>query len=189
MLQGKRRPPHGATVGADRCEPGPVLRAALIDVGGTLWPDRWPPETRHLYVGRLSRSLSLTSGQIDRLLAELETRDPALAEPFPLIQNSYAMAADALFAAEIEGVDPAELLRAMDLPARHVIEPLDGAKEFLQELKSLGLRTIVFSNATFRTAAAYRRDFEDLGFGSLVDARATAAVDFRGVRPTSQPTD
>ena len=165
-----------------------MLRAALIDVGGTLWPDRWPDDARHLYVRRLSESFSLSPVQIDRLLSELETRDPALAHPLPLVQNSHAMATEALAAAGIDGVRPAELLRAMDLPAKGVIKPLDGARTFLQQLKSLGLRTIVFSNATFRTSAAYRRDFDQLNLGPLVD-EVVSSVDLGYRKPSPQIFD
>jgi len=162
-----------------------MLRAAIIDVGGTLWPDRWPAEARRLYAQRLSESFSLAPGQIDRLPSELEARDPAWAQPLPLVQDSRAMATDSLNAAGVHDVDPGELLRAMDLPAKGVIEPLDGARDFLERLKSLDLRTTVFSNATFRTAAAYRRDFDALGLGPLID-ETISSVDLGYRKPSPQ---
>ena len=165
-----------------------MLQAALVDVGGTLWPDRWPPATRYLYVARLSQDFSLAADQVDRLLAELEKRDPALADPFPLVQDSHTMAADALVAAGIDDVDPAELLRTMDLPAKGAIKPLDGAEDFLQQLKSLGLRTIVFTNATYRTSAACRRDFDAFGFGRFVD-EIISSVDHGYRKPNPQMFD
>lgn len=128
-----------------------VLKAALVDVGGTLWPDRWAPEAETFYIERLTNRFALNRLQIERLLSELEARDPALANPLPLTQDSNAMAAESLDAAGPHHVDPGELLQTMDLPAAGVIEPLSGAREFLLRLKSLKLRTIVFSNATFRT--------------------------------------
>jgi hypothetical protein len=67
-----------------------MLRSALIDVGGTLWPDRWPPSIRRLYVRRLSEGLKLSAANAERLLVELETRDPALISPPPLEQDSSA---------------------------------------------------------------------------------------------------
>ncbi|MDQ3646267.1 MAG: HAD family hydrolase [Actinomycetota bacterium] len=162
-----------------------MLRAALIDVGGTLWPDRWPSEARHLYIENLTRNFSLSPDEVDRLLAQLEARDPALVHPLPLVQDSSAMAADALAGADLDHIHPMELLRAMDLPVRGVIRPFDGAEAFLRQLKSLRIRTVIFSNATFRAAAGYRRDFDELGFGPYVDA-IISSVDIGYRKPSRE---
>lgn len=165
-----------------------MLKAALIDVGGTLWPDRWPGATHDLYTRALSRGLSLSSEKANALLFELEKRDPAFAESLPLVQDSIAMAAESLRATGLNDIDPAMLLEAMDLPAVGVITPLRGAEAFLRKVRSLGLRTIVFSNATYRTAIAYRRDFDALGFGGLVDDFITS-VDLGFRKPSREIFD
>jgi hypothetical protein len=38
-----------------------MLRSVLIDVVGTLWPDRWPPSAKRLYVRRLSEELEVSA--------------------------------------------------------------------------------------------------------------------------------
>src|SRR5918998_4621551 len=146
-----------------------MLRAALVDVGGTLWPDRPPPHAAEIQAGRLSERLALSPAQAERLVAELEAHDPASLRPLPLLQDTRGMTVEALAVVGLHHLDPHEVLAAMDVPARDVFAPFDDAKLFLRRLRTLAFRTVVFSNATYRTRAAYRRDFEDLSLGSLVD--------------------
>jgi HAD superfamily hydrolase (TIGR01549 family) len=162
-----------------------MLRSALIDVGGTLWPDRWPPWVHRLYVRRLSEGLELSAANAERLLVELETRDPALASPPPLEQDSSAMASAAVRAAGLTNISADRLLGLMDLPAHGVIDFLPNAKEFLETLKSLGLRVVVFSNATFRSSAGYLRDFRSLSADGLIDD-FISSVDIGFRKPSDQ---
>lgn len=118
---------------------------------------------------------------------ELEARDPALISrsrsnrtALPL---SLAMASDALKACGLTNIAADHLLEVMDLPARGVIDFLPGAQEFLQKVKSLGLRTVVFSNATFRSSAGYRRDFRSSSVSEFID-EVVASVDL-GFRKSS----
>lgn len=162
-----------------------MLRAALVDVGGTLWPDRWPSSVRRLYVQRLSEKLALSTADTERLLVELERRDPALLSPPPLEQNSPAMASGALEAAGLTNISAGELLAAMDLPARGVIEFLPGAKQLLEDVSALGLRTVVFSNATYRSSAGYLRDFRAFSVDHLID-HIISSVDLGFRKPSDQ---
>jgi HAD superfamily hydrolase (TIGR01509 family) len=162
-----------------------MLRSALIDVGGTLWPDRWPPWIQRLYVRRLSEGLELSAVNAERLLVELETRDPALISPPPLEQDSSAMASAAIRAAGLTNISADHLLGLMDLPAHGVIDLLPGAKELLETLKSLGLRTVVFSNATFRSSAGYRRDFHSFSVSDLIH-EVISSVDLGFRKPSDQ---
>lgn len=146
-----------------------MLRAAVVDVGGTLWPDRWPPTTAPLYAQRLKKEFDLSPEQADRLLRELELRDPALAEPAPLTQNSRGMATDSLREAGLGNFSPDRLLQTMDLPAHEVVGLYPGAEHLLRKLKAFEMRCVILSNATFRSSAGMRRDFLDLGIGDLID--------------------
>jgi HAD superfamily hydrolase (TIGR01509 family) len=146
-----------------------MLRAAVVDVGGTLWPDRWPPTAAPLYAQRLEKEFGLSHEQVDRLLRELEHRDPARANPAQLTQNSRGMATDALQAASLVHISSDRLLQTMDLPAHGVIDLYSGAEKLLRKLKSLEMRCVIMSNSTFRISAGMRRDFHDLGVGHLID--------------------
>jgi FMN phosphatase YigB (HAD superfamily) len=66
-----------------------------------------------------------------------------------------------------------------------LIDFLPNAKEFLQTLKSLGLRIVVFSNATFRSSAGYRRDFRSFSANGLIDD-VISSVDIGFRKPSDQ---
>jgi putative hydrolase of the HAD superfamily len=95
------------------------------------------------------------------------------------------MTVEALAVVGLHHLDPHEVLAAMDVPARDVFAPFDDAKLFLRRLRTLAFRTVVFSNATYRTRAAYRRDFEDLSLGSLVD-EVVSSVDLGYRKPAAR---
>jgi FMN phosphatase YigB (HAD superfamily) len=162
-----------------------MLRSVLIDVGGTLWPDRWPRAAEGLYVQRLCSELELSVAKAERLLAELQARDPALVSPPRLEQDSSTVASSAVTACGLAGISASRVLEVMDLPARHVIHMFPGAKEFLQRLKSLGLRTVVFSNATFRSSSGYRRDFRSFSVGEAID-EVVSSVDLGFRKPSDE---
>lgn len=126
---------------------------------------------------------SLNGSQIEQLLLELEARDPASARPLPPTQDSLRMAEESLNAAGIDNVGAHELLDAMDLPAQGVIGLLPEAKAFLQALRASEIRTVVVSKATFRTSAAYKRDFHDLSVGTLMD-EVISSVDLGYRKPS-----
>lgn len=146
------------------------LSGALIDVGGTLWPDRWPPSVDPLYLDRLGNALPNESVEARRrLLAEFHRRDPAFGDD--PTQDTRAMVEDSLAACNLDAADADidVILSAMELPAHGVIEPFEGAEDLLGSVKDSGLRCVLVSNATWRTADGYRRDFRDFGLGSYID--------------------
>jgi len=75
----------------------------------------------------------------------------------------------------------AEAVRKVMLqPAESVF---DGAWQLLESMKDAGLRTVIISNAVWRTNADYLRDFTRLGLKDCVDA-VVSSVD-AGVRKPS----
>ena len=68
----------------------------------------------------------------------------------------------------------------MCVPAVLRIRLFPGARELLESIQNLGLKCVICSNAVWRDAAAYWRDFEALGVVSLIDA-VVSSVD-AGVR-------
>ena len=160
------------------------LRAALVDVGGTLWPDG----------GTASPPAAETAA---RLGAALPGADPALLERLrPALEKAVTAYSGDLtqdtedlvgrVAARLGlDLDPDAALavrRAMNVPAARLVRMFTGAPEFLLALRELGLRTVIVSNAYWRDAAAYRCDFETFGVGGLIDG-VVSSVDLRRRKP------
>jgi len=164
----------------------PPLTAAFLDVGGTLWPDGWPWAPDHEIRGdRLRRALpGLRSEDAAGLLRALDTSAGTLAEA--LEQDIDRHVAEPLrrrgFDATPEQV--AATVDAMCLPAVHWLKLFPGAAELLRAVRQAGLACVVVSNAFWRGADAYRRDFEDLG---VADAAASTAIAAPGRGPEPGP--
>jgi putative hydrolase of the HAD superfamily len=160
------------------------LRAALVDVGGTLWPDRSatrpPPEDT---VGRLAAVLpGAGAALLERLRAALEEEVTVFSGE--LVQDTEALVARVAGRLGLD-LDPGAALavrRAMNAPADRLVRMFDGAPELLSDLHGLGLRTVIVSNAYWRDADAYRCDFETFGVGALIDA-IVSSVDLRRRKP------
>jgi len=162
-----------------------ALDVALIDVGGTLWPNSWPfRETdgagRHERVGAAMPALDPV--QVDALVADLiascrigdearaiSTETPAtIAAAEVLIAGSLArqgLPADAQTIARIR--------RAMALPVADRMKPLPGATELLAEIRALGLRTVIASNTYSRDAPSHWDDFRLPGIAGYFHATVT----------------
>ena len=160
------------------------LRAALVDVGGTLWPDG----------GTTSPPAAETAA---RLRAALPDEDPALLERLrPALEKAVTaysgeLAQDtedlvarvaARLGLDLDGDAALAVRRAMNVPADRLVRMFTGAPELLLALRVLGLRTVIVSNAYWRDAAAYRRDFETFGVGGLIDG-IVSSVDLRRRKP------
>src|SRR5439155_6987049 len=146
-----------------------MLRAVLLDVGGTLWPDRLTaqvPDDRCL--AQLARLLpTLEPAQaLAALRAALREDDSGLA------QTTHAVLGGALQRLGIAcgDADLIAIRRALCAPASPGVSLFPGAREFLQELRNLGLRCVVLSNVQVRGESEYWRDFGDLGVAHLIDS-------------------
>jgi HAD superfamily hydrolase (TIGR01509 family) len=169
------------------------LDAALIDVGGTLWPNSWP--------FRESDAL----GRRHRIVAAMPALDPAKVEALAddLISSSrpgdearsistemeIVVKADVLIAKSLARLglptDPqtvTRLRRAMSIPISDRMKPLPGAQELLADIHALGLRTVIASNTYWRDADSYWEDFRLLGLAEHIDAIVTS-VDAGHLKP------
>ena len=171
-----------------------ALDVALIDVGGTLWPNSWPfRETdgvgRHQRVGAAMPALNPM--QVDALVADLieSSRVGDEARAISTETPRTIPAADVLIASSLKrqglAPDPAvvnRIRRAMAIPVADRMKPLPGAIELLADIRGLGLRTIVASNTYWRDAESYWEDFRLLGMAEHVDAIVTS-VDAGHLKP------
>jgi HAD superfamily hydrolase (TIGR01509 family) len=171
-----------------------ALDVALIDVGGTLWPNSWPfRETdgvgRHQRVGA---AMPMLDGvKVDALVADLiaSSRIGDEARAISTETPTTITAAEVLIAASLErqglpadAQTVARIRRAMALPVADRMKPLPGATELLAEIKALGLRTMIASNTYWRDAASYWEDFRLLGMASYIDDIVTS-VDAGHLKP------
>jgi HAD superfamily hydrolase (TIGR01509 family) len=157
-----------------------MLRAVLLDVGGTLWPDHVTPHASAdpcVELGRLLPGLD-AAHVLNTLQAELRQDD------FSLEQDTHGLLQRALrsLGANVTEVDIVAVRRALCAPA---VQLFPGASELLAGLRRLGLRCVIVSNVQVRGASEYWRDFTELGVAHLVDAVVTSLdVGFRKPHPT-----
>ena len=171
-----------------------ALDVALIDVGGTLWPNSWPfRETdglgRHQRVAAAMPALEALA--VDALVADLiaSSRIGDEARAISTETPATIAAAEVLIAASLERQGlPADIptvvriRRAMALPVADRMKPLPGAPELLEEIHALGLRTVIASNTYWRDAESYWEDFRLLGMADHIDAIVTS-VDAGHLKP------
>lgn len=161
-----------------------ALLAALIDVGGTLWPDGWHPawdEGDPLREGGLRTALpASSSGRAAELLEGLKARAAEMLAAVERDASSSQRTDEAIREAlKGLGVPPepslvASVCRAMALPLPPPGFFFPGAEHFLTGVKQLGLRSVVLSNTFWRDSSDYRRDFEALGAADVVDGIVTS---------------
>lgn len=171
-----------------------ALDVALIDVGGTLWPNSWPfRETdglgRHQRVAAAMPTLEALA--VDLLVADLieSSRVGDQARAISTETPAAIPAAEILIAASLArqnlpvNVDTVNRIRrAMALPVADRMQPLPGAIELLAEIRSLGLRTVIASNTYWRDAQSYWDDFRLLGMAGYISAIVTS-VDAGHLKP------
>jgi FMN phosphatase YigB (HAD superfamily) len=160
------------------------LRAALLDVGGTLWPDggtaaRAPAEA----AARLAAALpGEDPALLERLSVALETAVTAYSGKLTQDTEDLVTRMAARLGLHLDGAAALAVRRAMTTPADRPVRMFTGAPELLLALRELGLRTVIVSNAYWRDAAAYRCDFESLGVGGLIDG-IVSSVDLHRRKP------
>jgi FMN phosphatase YigB (HAD superfamily) len=169
-----------------------ALQAALIDVGGTLWPNSWPIRQTD-GAGRLARVRAslpeLSDAQVDAIVSDLTNRTRETHGGAPNPGDYTRIGADILVADCLQRhqvtPDPsavARVRRAMAIPVADRIRPLPGAVELLEQVNTLGLRCVIASNTYWRDAESYWEDFRLLGMADLVDAIVTS-VDAGHLKP------
>jgi FMN phosphatase YigB (HAD superfamily) len=164
-----------------------MLRAALVDVGGTLWPDRL---TRHVGSDPCIEQLGRLLPGVDAAQALARLRDELKSDDGSLVQDTHGLLARTL---RTLGVKSAELdaepdvvavRRALCAPAVRGLRLIPGATNLLGGFRALGLRCVIMSNVQVRGAVEYWRDFRDLGVAQFVDAVVTSLdVGFRKPHP------
>jgi HAD superfamily hydrolase (TIGR01509 family) len=169
------------------------LEVALIDVGGTLWPNSWPirrtdGEGRRLRVraAMADHDPVVVDALVDDLLRSSKPGDEARTVS---TEARVVVGADELITAclarqglPLDGATVARIRRAMAIPVDDRFQALPGAKELLQTIRQLGLRTVIASNTYWRDADSYWEDFRRLGMADLIDQVVTS-VDAGHLKP------
>jgi HAD superfamily hydrolase (TIGR01509 family) len=170
------------------------LEVALIDVGGTLWPNSWPlRETDG--EGRRERVAAampaLNPPVVNALVADLiqSSRIGDEARSITTETTVVVPPAEVLVAASLsrqglpaDASSVARIRRAMAVPVVDRLQPLPGAAELLADIRSLGMRSVIASNTYWRDAESYWEDFRLLGIADYIDAIVTS-VDAGHLKP------
>jgi FMN phosphatase YigB (HAD superfamily) len=169
------------------------LEVALIDVGGTLWPNSWPIRQAD-GEGRRVRVRAAMSGHdaavVDALVDDLLRSSRPGDEARTLSTEArMAVGADELIAGCLgrqglaaDAQTISRIRRAMAIPIHDRFQPLPGAKELLEAIHDLGLRAVIASNTYWRDADSYWDDFRALGMAHLIDGIITS-VDAGNLKP------
>jgi FMN phosphatase YigB (HAD superfamily) len=169
------------------------LEVALIDVGGTLWPNSWPIREAD-GEGRRIRVRAAMSGQetalidalVDDLLRSSRPGDEArtLSTETPVVVGAEELISGCLgrqgLPADAKTIS--RIRRAMAIPIHDRFQPLPGAKELLETIRDLGMRSVITSNTYWRDAESYWDDFRALGMAGLIDGIITS-VDAGHLKP------
>src|SRR2546428_951289 len=158
------------------------LEVALIDVGGTLWPNSWPlretdGDGRHHRVAAAMPDLA--AGAVELLVADLiqssrigdEARSITTEHTVPVpAAEELVVASPARQGLRADALSVARIRRAMALPVADRLKPLPGAVELLSDIHALRMRTVIASNTYWRDAASYWEDFRLRGMAVHVHA-------------------
>jgi HAD superfamily hydrolase (TIGR01509 family) len=169
------------------------LEVALIDVGGTLWPNSWPirqsdAEGRRLRVRAAmpAHDVAVVDALVDDLLLSSRPGDEArtISTEARVVIDAVELISRSLqrqgLPVDVETV--ARIRRAMAIPIHDRFQPLPGAKALLETIHDLGLRSFITSNTYWRDADSYRDDFRALGFDGLIDGVVTS-IDAGRLKP------
>lgn len=169
------------------------LEVALIDVGGTLWPNSWPirqgdggGRRRRVAAAMDGHDPAIVDALIDDLLASSKPGDEARTIT---TEQRVTVDADELIAGCLgrQGLQPDpqtihHIRRAMAIPVDEHFQPLPGAGELLRAIRRMGLRSVIASNTYWRDADSYWDDFRLLGMAEYIDGIVTS-VDAGHLKP------
>lgn len=161
-----------------------ALTTALVDVGGTIWPERNWPSWETTLAGRVERlrSAGVEPQRIGALLEEVGERTGGANELEYF--DIWATIEDACAAAGIKDVSAESVRKALVIPAADHLKPLPGARLLLECLRELGLRCVIASNGILRNEADYWTDFRAQGLDRLIHA-VVSSVDTCWLKPNS----
>ncbi len=154
-----------------------VVEAVLLDVGGTLWPDRWTQATRDRS-DKIARLRALDPSLDEERMGELADAIEAIREPGtdggPQATNESVAAIVRDRGLDVARLDPVAIRRAISLPfdGRHQLLP--GASSMVKALNADGLSVTVISNTIFRDAESYRQDFAAAGLDGYLSGIITS---------------
>lgn len=167
-------PPHAGEV---------KPRAALVDIGGTLWPNSWPIRATDSE-GRRARVIAALAGHDPARVAALaedlvqrsKPRDEARAVSTASRIDAEELIKGCLVRQELprDAETISRLRRAMAIPIHDHFQPLPGASHLLRTIRELGLKTVITSNTYWRDAQSYWDDFRTLGLADLLDGVVTS---------------
>jgi FMN phosphatase YigB (HAD superfamily) len=150
-----------------------MLRAALVDVGGTLLP-----ETVILdHAARRARTTAVSEALATFPQADIEGLIDFLAgyPPRELRRSASSVIATALtdrrFPADADTVRRVRHAMCEDLST---VPPLPGAAALLAGIRALGLRSVIVSNTTFHDTHTYTAGFASLGWDRWIDGCVTS---------------
>jgi putative hydrolase of the HAD superfamily len=149
----------------------------LLDVGGTLWPDRWTerPDDRKAKAARIAQLAGQLDGNTAAVLVdqlEEACADVIDGGPQPTTDTVAAVVARAGLRPQLP--DPTTVCRALSLPfaGQHALLP--GAATMVRRLRAEGLRLVVISNTIFRDSYSYWQDFADAGLADCLSGIVTS---------------
>jgi HAD superfamily hydrolase (TIGR01509 family) len=168
---------------------------ALIDVGGTLWPNSWPIRKADA-VGRRIRIRQAMPGiepeTVEALADDLiessrpgdEARTISTEHLVSINSPAEKLIGGCLSRCGLEADADVirRLRRAMSIPISDRMTALPGAIELLAEIHALGLRNVIASNTYWRDADSYWEDFRLLGMDQHIDDIVTS-VDAGHLKP------
>ncbi|MDP9234382.1 MAG: HAD family hydrolase [Actinomycetota bacterium] len=151
-----------------------TLTAVLVDVGGTLWPDRSLPDESEIRRDRMRVACrDLSDARLEALIGSLQRHALEWDATSALVQDTDRVVREALAQFEITDLDPVRIRRAMRVPVTPGIL-FEGAAALLKSIKNLGLRCVILSNTAWRDAVDYLADFEALDLADCIDGVVTS---------------
>ncbi len=171
------------------------MRAALIDVGGTLWSEGTggvQPRGHHSGSNPVERHgvewearLSQADVPTDRVSVLRENLSPLVqmavenAEYFDI----WAAIREASAIAGLANIDAERIRAASCLPASSFTAPFVGALDLLTALHHHDIRVVLICNAIWRTSDDYWSDFRSFRLSDQIDA-ILSSVDLRSRKPS-----